>query len=375
MARRMTTAPLRISAPTLERTGDRLTLSGEVEGSRLFWTMPPRDAITLRGEPFVVALLVSAMRSRRDLILPDTLPLDPGFAAGLAEQQEIFARWFPELRAVRIEAARAERHGPTGRYTGYSAGVDSSYTVMQLQSALDGVVLVDGIEYGIPNPALMSGVDEALRRTMAARGLPLVTVQTNAKWIGKATGGKWSHFIGGSLASVPHALGVTSYAIAGSNSWENLRPYGTHPLTDPRWSSAATAISHHGAGALRIEKLAMLAAAPDLLAVLRVCFQGTEYNCGTCHKCLQTSAAMRATGLTSPAMPALVDPRLLRTIAVEHDGDLVDWEEILPVARARGDGHLVRELSRLVNRFHWRQATRRLDELATGGLMRRLLGG
>lgn len=368
----MSSPPLRIGDATLEVIEGSVTVSGAVDGDRLFWRMPPRETLELRGEPFVAALLVSAMTTGRALVLGDDLPIDPGFRANIDILQEIFSRWWG-LTPITIHAVEEPRQGTEGQLTGYSAGVDSSYTVAQLQSVLDGVVLFDGIEYGTANPTLMSNVDETLRRVMAVRGLPLLTVTTNAKWIGRQTGGKWSQFIGGTLASVPHALGVARYAIAGSNAWENLRPYGTHPLTDPLWSSAATQLTHHGAGALRIEKAAALRDAGDLLDVIRVCFQGTAYNCGVCQKCLQTAAALRALGTTSAALPPLRDPRALRALGVEHDGDLVDWAEILPVAQAHGDEALSRELSRLLRRYHWRQAARRLDELATGGLLRRLL--
>jgi hypothetical protein len=369
----MNSAPLLVTDPRLDREAERITLSARIDEHRLFWTMPDRASIALRGEPFVCALLVSAMRTGRSLVLPEQLSLDPAFHASLEELQVIFARWFAGLRPVTVEAALSARHGATGRFTGYSGGVDSSYTVLRLLDRLDGVVLVDGIEYQEANVPLMREVDDTLAATMAARGLPLLTVQTNAKWIGKATGGKWSQFIGGSLASAPHALGVAEYSIASSNAWEKLRPYGSHPITDPRWSSASTSILHHGCEALRVEKISALRSAPDLLAAIRVCFQGTAYNCGTCHKCLQTAAGLRAVGLESPALPVLRDPTRLRSIEVEHDGDLIDWEELLTPAVHASDPALAGELSRLLRRYHLRQAARRLDEVATGGWLRRLV--
>lgn len=372
----MSTDALRVLSPRLEPLEERVTLSGEVEGARLFWTMPPRDEIALRGEPFVCALLGSAMATGRRLVLPAELPIDATFHANLDGLQEIFARWWPTHRPIVVEADVAARPiGTSGRFTGYSAGVDSSYAVMRLANRLDGVVFLDGVEYTKPNPALAADVDQALRRTMATRGLPMLTVQTNGKWIGKATGGRWSRFIGGTLASVPHALGAADYAIASSNAWEKLRPYGSHPLTDPLWSSAATRIWHQGCDLDRYEKIAALREAPDLLAALRVCFQGNAYNCGRCHKCLKTAAALRALRLTPTGMPLLTDPTLLRTISVEHDDDYLEWQEIRRPALRDDDRPLWRELTRLTSRYEWRQATRRLDELATGGLLRRLLGG
>jgi hypothetical protein len=106
---------------------------------------------------------------------------------------------------------------------------------------------------------------------------------------------------------------------------------------------------------------------------LRVCFQGTEYNCGRCQKCLMTSAALRALGLRSRALPALDDPTLLRQVYIEHEGDLVDWEEILVPGLEVRDPALHRELLRAIRRFRWRVLLRSADTLVTGGRIRSLL--
>lgn len=369
----MTARQLEVTQVALERVGELTTLSGDAAGTRIFWAMPHRESIALRGEPFVAALLASAMRTGRDLVLPANAPVEQEFLDSMAALQVIFARWFKGLTPVSIRARVEPRHGSHGRMVGYSGGVDSSYTVMNVGKGADGTVLFDGIEYNQPNPQLMSTVGETLQRVMAARGTPLTVVQTNVKAAGRATGGYWSEFIGGALASIPHALGLAEYTVAGSNSWENLRPYGTHPVTDPMWGSASLAIHHHGAESLRIEKLAALADAPDLLSVLRVCFQGADYNCGTCHKCLQTSAALRALRMHSPAMPPLDDPRLLRRLIVEHDGDLVDWIEILSPELQNNDPPLAHELGRMITRYRRRQVAKEADDVFWQGGVRRLL--
>jgi hypothetical protein len=365
---------LQVEHVELTRQGSRVTLQGDVGGEQLYWNMPDQPAVAMRGEPFIAALLVPAMTTGRDLRLPRDVPVDQAFLRSIDALQTIFERWFTGLRRVTIDASEtASAPATSGRYAGYSGGVDSSYTVMRLGSALDGTVLVDGIEYSEPQERLMAEVEERLRAEMESRGLPLIRVATNTKLVGRRLGGHWPQFIGGSLASVPHAIGAAEYWVAGSNSWENLRPYGSHPITDPMWSSASVTIRHHGADARRIDKLRALLDAPQLLGALRVCFQGKGYNCGTCQKCLMTSAALRALGIQANAVPPLADPRLLRRLNIEHSGDLMDWIEILIPTLQRSDPLLARELNRLVHRFQWRQLMKQLDELVTGGRVRALL--
>lgn len=367
---------LQVEHVELTRHGSRVTLQGDVGGEQLYWNMPDQPAVSVRGEPFIAALLVSAMTTGRDLRLPRDVPVDQAFLRSIDALQTTFEGWFTGLRRVTVDASGTDAARATsGRYAGYSGGVDSSYTVMRIGSVLDGAVLVDGIDYAEPQERLMAEVVERLRGTMEKRGLPLIRVATNTKLVGRRLGGHWHQFIGGSLASVPHAIGAAEYWIAGSNSWENLRPYGTHPFADPLWSSSTVRIHHHGAEARRIDKLRALVDASQLLDSLRVCFQGKEYNCGVCHKCLQTAAALRAIAVNAAPIPTLQDPRLLRRMEVEHDGDLVDWEEILSADLETRDLPLARELNRLIRRYRWRQAARAINTVVFGGRVRRWVGG
>jgi hypothetical protein len=86
-----------------------------------------------------------------------------------------------------------------------------------------------------------------------------------------------------------------------------------------------------------------------------------------------TSAALRALDIRTPAMPALVDPTLLRSVYIEHEGDLVDWEEILVPDLAARDPSLHAELTRAIRRYKWRSLLRSADTLATGGRLRNLI--
>jgi CelD/BcsL family acetyltransferase involved in cellulose biosynthesis len=353
---------------------DTTLLAGVVDDHPIFWEIPAGMPSFLRGEPFIAALLPAAMATGRPIELPDTLPLDPTFLANVEQLQTIFSRWFPGHQPVPIRATIGPHPAPGQlRATGYSGGLDSSYTVDLLGPRIDAVVLIEGIEYRTEREGLSGDVATRLAGAMAHRHLRLVRVRTNVKAFGRALGAKWSVALGGALASAVHALGIAEYHVAASNSWENLRPYGSHPVTDPLWSSAATVFRHHGTELRRIEKARHLGNVPDLLDELRVCFQGTEYNCGRCQKCLMTSAALRALGLRSRALPALDDPTLLRQVYIEHEGDLVDWEEILVPGLEVRDPALHRELLRAIRRFRWRVLLRSADTLVTGGRIRSLL--
>jgi hypothetical protein len=365
---------MRVEGTIVRESSQGIRLEARVQGETLFWELPRLASFEPRGEPFVCALLPAAMRAGTAITLPDDLPLDPTFLTNIERLQSVFLRWFPELRQVTIRATIGARTVRTlDRATGYSGGIDSSFTLDVLGDRLDTALLIDGIEYREESPELFDQISSTLDAAVEHRGLRLVRVRTNVKAFGRALGAKWSESLGGAIASTVHAAGFAEYHVAASNSWENLRPYGSHPLTDPLWSSATVRIDHHGAELRRIDKIRYLGTVPDLLKLVRVCFQGSDYNCGRCQKCLMTMAGFRALGISSPALPRLDDATLLRQVVVEHDGDLVDWEELLVPGLEKTDPALHHELGRLVRRYRWRRLAKSFDELAMGGRFRGLL--
>lgn len=365
---------MRVEDAKVTHSEDGVRTEATIAGQTLFFEIPDLGWFESRGEPFLTAMLPIAMQRGATIELPDELPVDSTFLRNLEQLQVILARWYPTLRPVAIRASVAPRVHPTqGRATGYSGGIDSSYTLDALGSRIDTALLIDGIEFRTDHPELFAGVRNTLAGALEGRGLKLVTVRTNVKAFGRSLELPWSIALGSALASSVHAAGFASYYIAASNSWENLRPFGSHPLTDPLWSSASTAIDHHGAEFNRVDKIAYLADVPDLFDHLRVCFQGTAYNCGKCHKCLMTMSGLRAVGVKSAALPELKDPRMLRTLEIAHDGHLIDWEEMFVPGLEKRDPEFHRELSRLVHRYLWRRMLRNIDEVVTRGRVRRLI--
>lgn len=365
---------MRVEGATVQQGAHGIRLEATVRGEPLFWELPKLASFEPRGEPFVCAMLPVAMRVGAGITLPDELPLDPTFLANIERLQSVFLRWFPDLHPATIRATISPRSVRTiDRATGYSGGIDSSFTLDVIGDRLDAALLIDGIEYRQESPELFERITDTLDAAVHRRGLRLVRVRTNVKTFGRALGAKWSESLGGAIASTVHAAGFAEYHVAASNSWENLRPYGSHPLTDPLWSSATVRLEHHGAELRRIDKIRYLGTIHDLLDLVRVCFQGSDYNCGRCQKCVMTMAGFRALNITSPALPRLSDATLLRQVVVEHDGDLVDWEELMVPGLDRSDPELHRELARLVRRYRWRRLAKSFDELATGGRFRGLL--
>ena len=81
----------------------------------------------------------------------------------------------------------------------------------------------------------------------------------------------------------------------------------SNPQTDPLWSTETLEFIHDGT-VTRLEKIKSLAAHQYALDLLRVCYQGSTYNCSRCEKCVRTMISLRLLGLSSAAfgeMPSL----------------------------------------------------------------------
>ncbi|MGA9190365.1 MAG: hypothetical protein WBZ24_01410, partial [Anaerolineales bacterium] len=97
-----------------------------------------------------------------------------------------------------------------------------------------------------------------------------------------------------------------------------LRPHGSHPHTDPLYSTGGTKFIHYAYEAARYDKLEFLRRFPLALDNLRVCFDSESGdNCGRCRKCLAVMAFLEVHDelATSPAFPGgALDPERLSQV-------------------------------------------------------------
>ena len=82
-----------------------------------------------------------------------------------------------------------------------------------------------------------------------------------------------------------------------------MLPYGSHPLTDPRWSSHRLRIEHDTMRHSRLQKTAAVAQWDLGLKALRVCIsrKSEDLNCGRCEKCLRTMLMLLCLGKLAAA--------------------------------------------------------------------------
>jgi hypothetical protein len=285
------------------------------------------------GDPFLAALLVPAMMTGERLALP--APVSPTLLLSLTDVQAIYVSFDRRLKPVDVEAAPRAIPCPDtpGSATGlfFSLGVDSYYSL--LKNVRDHPRDDETISHLIPihgfdaaendwneqfSPRMLRNCERAARET----GKNLLPVTTNVRSITR-TLARWTLSHGAALASVALALDgfLGKVLIAASTTYDQLYPWGSHPVLDPRWSTERLTVAHDGCEMGRIDKIRFVAESQTVLDTLRVC---RHYNCGKCSKCLPTIIDFMQAGVLdrSATLPHEVDVERLRQVFRDYKGHL-----------------------------------------------------
>jgi hypothetical protein len=329
----------------------------------------------LRGDAFAVAGLLPAMQSGVPLEIDSALPVDPVLLANLERLQKIFVLWGHALKQpfrhvpiiARVESAKS--HGKTMAF--FSGGVDGTYTLLEAPG-VEEAVFVRGVDFQLDNPVY----DEAYARNatwLAMRNIPLIAMSSNVRWVGRAFGIGWSTYFGAGLSSFAHVLGAGTMYIASGHTWRELWPDGSHPVTDPLWSSSAVKIIHHARDVTRGAKLECIAREPGALEILRVCWQDKGFNCGECEKCLRTMVLLRLLDLHSPNFPVLDNVDAVAKLVPGDRSEAIFVTEAIELAEKTGDRPLLAALQKSLAKYEWRAIARDADAAWLGGALRKLL--
>ena len=352
--------------------GEFRELSASVDGYRLWYRFPAKFQPASPGNAFLVATLLPAMVQGGTLEIDSRFPVCPLLLRRLEAVQDVFVAWGPALRvpfnrvAIRAQTSLQE---PASQEVGtfFSGGVDGTFTLLRHLEEVTSLIFVKGIDMQLTNDGLYDEVWQANVDFAKAVDKPIVPAASNIRFFGHAHACPWSACMGAGLASIAHALGLRQTLIASGDYYADLVPYGSHPLTDPLWSSSSLEIVHDGSGTQRIEKLRRIAEFSPALQVLRVCWQDKAFNCGKCEKCLRTMVQLRVLGITAPTFAPLTDLADVRKLYLWEDAELAFVRESLALANQGTDAPLREALRACIRRNEMRRFLRQTDELLLGG--------
>ena len=270
-----------------------------------------------RLDAWLLWCLPHAFETQQELILEGRV--DPELLRNAQELMEIWSRWRPDRRPIRVRAEPADlptagHPAPTRTGLFFTGGVDSFFTLFHhdetgrghpewRQRPVDDLVYVWGFDIPLAQRDACERKQAILGRIAAEAGKNLVTVVTNLRETGiRQPWGAVMH--GPALGGIGLLLGDRWKTVLLS-SWfchEDTDPWGSTGITDPLLSTAATRTRPYGAGHDRFEKLAFLARYPLALETLHVCWEErSEGNCGRCEKCYRTLLALDVLGIRDRA--------------------------------------------------------------------------
>lgn len=313
-----------------EEQGDQLTVRMTVEkprGERIpVWYRLPveyQPALAVDSDPFVLATIFMAMRTKADLVVHGQV--SPSLLFNLEEFQAVWVCWRPgRYHKIDILADKEhERTKPdtTAVVSGFSGGVDSSFTVYshhrmalgRAQRDLQAAVFIHGFDIPLSKGESYKRAAVKAKTMLDSLGMEMIPMAINRKQLGDDWGD--SHAAG--LASCLSLLGGRFAAglVASSYPYANLQfPWGGNPITDQFLSCDSFPIIHDGAGYTRFEKIREISNWPEAAQNLRVCIRGLrrDRNCCRCHKCVRVILYYRILGAGLP--PAFEEDAGISTI-------------------------------------------------------------
>lgn len=367
----MKIANLRIAAspsdPEALRASIEMSYAGRRGADEVWWIEVPADlgeSIATNGDPWLVAALPLAWTLGEPLEV--ALPVDGELLANLQPLQELWSRWFPHFEPVKIAAdSTGGPRSPTGRGTAvfFSGGVDSTYNALHSdknhRETIGDLIHIRGFDIPLENAEGLRQAERRVAGTARTLGKNLIFLRTNIRST-RLREANWERIVHAPLlAGIGHLLGPRyRRLLVGSARPSDLdTPLGSHPAVYPRLRTRGTETQIYAPQTEKTDKVAYLAAHPQVLQHLRVCWESESGgNCGRCTKCLYTMTALEVYGALRDctAFPEnVVDQKRLRGVYMGRKGHY--FKDLRARASARGRADLVESLDAAFRR------TERLD--------------
>jgi len=335
------------------RYDEYVELSAEVDGDRICFRAPREFDLPVCAEPFVGVALLEAMYRNADIVIDQQAALSEKLALALPEIQSIYKCWNSDLSVIKIIARHAPQTADYERVSCYfSAGVDASHTALRHLDKISHLVMIGNFEISGNSPESWQRSIEKQSRFAQSIGKQFMPIWTNAKeWIHEKKI-FWGFAQGVILCSMASLLQSRIVYIASGATYRDASPWGSHPLTDPLWSTEATKIVHDGACFRRGQKIKELCQNQLFIDNIKVCWESEDENCGQCSKCFRTMLALKLLGATSKALPELADEsKALKMLRPTGPASLQPLESMIILAYAAGDKKVLKTLISFRRRY------------------------
>ncbi len=269
-----------------------------VGGAEVWFESPDADLVPT-GEAFGTAFLIPALHN--DATLTIEYPTDATWFEGARALIEVVADWWDLPKCQPTGPTAPIRPTAAGIGLCFSAGADSFFSLLRSGQNIDTLVHIQGFDIPLRDTDRLRSAEHDARAVAEALNLTCVVVRSNLREHPLYTPIPWDNTHGGAIIGVSHLLTniLGKLVISSSAHHSMLRPHGSDPRIDGKWSSTALEVIHAGQDWWRFQKVHQIAHEPLVQKYLRVCWEhrSPEPNCSRCDKCLRTMITLHEAGV------------------------------------------------------------------------------
>jgi hypothetical protein len=260
------------------------------------------------ANPWLVVMLPIALEIGGDI--ETDLPADPLLLENLYGLVQIWRGWYPDLKPVAIKAEPAPPAiAPEYSASFFSGGIDAWFTALRHSNVpdivpighVDDFLTVWGFNIRIDDAKEFQRMKASLLPSADALGKPFVEIATNLRENRSFWMTRWGPltFIAGlAAAALILEKRYKRVLVASSFRYHDAVPWGSHPVTDPLFSTTGLDFVLDGSSFSRAEKTALIAKSGLALNQLKVCNAvRLSTNCCACEKCYRSMATLEALGV------------------------------------------------------------------------------
>lgn len=303
--------------------------------------------------------------------------LKKGVEAALAKWLE----WYKFLKPIKIDAILVEqentRSKDDSRYHAsfFSGGIDSLFTCTHHEPSLQGLISIAHVS-SEPDEILEQFAHlEQLGAYANKTGRQPYKIATNMMTLAPEVLDSWAWLgHGAALAAVAHILSgeIQHAVISSSDHWDALEPWGSHPHTDPLFSSPDVKMSHFGNDYDRVQKTVSVSSDADALGVLAVCHEGRAEegfeNCSKCSKCLRTMISLDLAGVDRSHSTTFdwsaYDTNQIEKHKLHSEEEMVFLNEIIRLCHEKDRPVLAGRIEAMIKNSQRRLAMKRVENFA-----------
>ena len=350
----------------------RLHLSTVLNNEVLWFDVPePTELAKTYADSFMIMGLAGSMFRREPLVVSAKYPVSSHLIANLNAIQKILNSWNPVFHIVPVEANSTEvRSLDVGVGSFYSGGVDSIASLITNKERVDSALFIGGFDFAVDREAF-AGPIARNKRILDHLQVPQIVVHSNQRQWGMTTGVARNFWHSGYLAAAAFLTSPGRFLVPSSHTLAELYPAGSHMVLDHLWDNGNKSLEHVDPELSRTQKIERIAAVPEVLENLHVCWFYPDRNCGKCAKCIRSMITLDILGVSGPFPRHITVAEIARLKATTWE-DLSFLIDNVMFAHKAGRGDVVRALKKAIRRYDRTKALEDIDRGLLGGTLRRL---